>query len=218
MKKPFYKKWWFYVLIIAVLIAAFSGSPSDTEQTEQSSQPAISQSDTPSEITEPEPTVETFKAGQYKIGTDIPAGEYRLVSENSFGGYFAVTSDSTGNFQSILANDNFQTNSIIYVIDGQYLELVNCVAYNIEDAPEPVIIDGMLQSGMYRIGVDIPAGEYKVIVDKDAILNSGYIEVSSASDHNFSSIVTNDNFEGEKYITVSDGQYLKLSSCQLRID
>ena len=59
---------------------------------------------------------------------------------------------------------------------------------------------------MFRVGIDLPAGEYKIHANK-----SGYVEVSSDSSHQFRSIVMNDNFEGDKYVTVSDGQYLTLN-------
>ena len=56
---------------------------------------------------------------------------------------------------------------------------------------------------MYKVGVDIKAGEYKVQSDAD-----GYIEVTKNSSHVLESVVSNDNFSGEKYITVKKGQYL----------
>ena len=62
--------------------------------------------------------------------------------------------------------------------------------------------------GIYKVGEDIPAGEYQV----EASSGLGYIEVSSDSRHQIEGIITNDNFEGNKYITVQDGQYLTLSN------
>ncbi|HOV40818.1 MAG TPA: hypothetical protein PLM59_03435 [Oscillospiraceae bacterium] len=162
--------------------------------------------DTPANVT-------TYDEGMYKIGSDMPAGEYVLIT-NSFG-YFAITSDSTGDFSSILANDNFLNRSIITVKDGQYLTLERCTAYAFDDAPEVDLSSGEIADGMYKVGTDIPAGEYKISDDSSGM---GYVEVSNSSSHDLSNIVSNDNFNGERYITVSEGQYLKLSRAKLKLN
>lgn len=63
--------------------------------------------------------------------------------------------------------------------------------------------------GMYKIGTDMPTGEYKLTAEGSS---SGYWEVtvSSAAD---ADIVGNDNFSGSTYVAVTDGQYLKLNQC-----
>lgn len=70
-----------------------------------------------------------------------------------------------------------------------------------------------LQDGMYKVGVDIEPGEYKVKSD-----SLGYVEVSKNAKGVLSSIISNDNFEGEKYVTVKKGQYLKLNGAELILD
>lgn len=68
---------------------------------------------------------------------------------------------------------------------------------------------GVLKEGMYRVGSDIEAGEYKLTATRSS---GGYWKVtaSSAAD---ADIVGNDNFSNSTYVTVSEGQYLKLSGC-----
>ena len=46
----------------------------------------------------------------------------------------------------------------------------------------------------------------------------GYIEVSSDSRGVLDSIITNDNLMEDSYITVQDGQYLKLSGAEININ
>ena len=72
----------------------------------------------------------------------------------------------------------------------------------------PTSKNGVYSEGMYKVGKDLPAGEYKVTCNSEY---SCYIEVSSDSTGNFDSIITNDNFDGEKYVTVSEGQYLTVT-------
>ena len=66
--------------------------------------------------------------------------------------------------------------------------------------------------GMYKVGVDIPAGEYNVIAEQG---QSAYLEVSS--DSTGDSIITNNIFENNMYITVTDGQYLTLNRCYISL-
>lgn len=205
--KPLWKRWWFWVIAIVIIIALASSGDETTTTTSNSgdSNPVAT---TPAE---PEPE-NAFKSGMYKVGSDIPAGEYVLITSGD--AYFAITSDSSGSLESILANDNFTSRSIVSVSDGQYLELTACKAYPFAEAPAVDKSNGILESGMYKVGVDIPAGEYKV----ESINSMGYLEVSSDSRHTLNSIVTNDNFEGSKYITVKDGQYLKLSNVRVYLN
>lgn len=158
----------------------------------------------------PTPAVKTYDPGMYKIGVDMPAGEYVLTSNDQ--AYFQVTKDSTGTLESIIANENFTNQTILTVNDGQYLTLRDCTAYAFKDAPAVQPVDGYLQEGMYKVGYGLSPGEYKVISEGE-----GYTEISSNSSHTLGSIISNDNFQGEKYITVQASQYLKLDHCKLKM-
>lgn len=139
--------------------------------------------------------------GMYKVGLDIFAGEY-VVFASDGSGYFSVSSDS--NQEDILFNENFDYNSIITVNDGEYLKLERCYAVPFDEVDE---ID-LTGDGMFKVGTHIPAGEYKL----DSGTNSGYYCVYS--DSRQQDIIVNDNFEGQNYVTVSDGQYLVLDRCK----
>lgn len=145
---------------------------------------------------------EKYESGQYKVGNDIPEGEYVMFTDY-VSGYFGLTSDANGN--DIIANENFDYNSIISIKDGEYLELSNCYAVSIEEV-EKLPID---KANMFKIGTHLSPGEYKVISDGDR----GYYCIYG--DDRQDDIVANDNFSGQSYITVSDGQYLVLSHCHI---
>lgn len=208
-----------YLFIVLVVYGAVSGpksttttssSAASTSSTPTSSTPTSSSSTpSPQPVT---PSVKTYSAGMYKIGSDMPAGEYVLTADSM--AYFQVAKDSTGGMDSILSNDNFTNRSIITVTDGQYLTLRGCTAYAFKDALKVQPVDGYLSDGMYKVGVDLPAGEYKISATGDMAYN----EVSSDSTHSMNSIVSNDNFQGEKYITIKDGQYLKLNNAKLKLN
>lgn len=61
--------------------------------------------------------------------------------------------------------------------------------------------------GTYKVGVDIPAGEYVLF----ATSGSGYFAVTS--DSSGDDILFNDNFTYNSIITIRDGEYLELSRC-----
>lgn len=148
-----------------------------------------------------------YGEGSYKVGKNIPEGEYVLFATSSYGAYFSINSDSSGVLDSIIVNDNFNYNSIVTIADGTYLELSRCYAVPIGKAK--VDTSG---EGMFRVGTHLDVGEYEIISTSDI---GAYIEVSSDSTHEFNSIVSNDNFNNNKYITIEDGQYLTISRGKL---
>jgi hypothetical protein len=200
-KKPIFKRWWFWAIIIfVVIIAASSGSTENPTQTEGTSSP------TSSSPAVPAPDDKSIKPGMYKVGTDFQPGEYVIVGS----GYFEVTKDSTGQFDSIICNDNFQNRSIITVRDGEYIKIQSGKTYPFNEAPKVDSSASTLPSGMYKVGIDLQPGEYKLKSSGD-----GYVEVTGNSRHDLMAIVSNDNFSGEKYITIKAGQYIKLQRADL---
>ncbi len=224
-KTPIYKKWWFYVAIILV-IGIFGSASEDTTVADTNEQPvatpapdtnentenqvAVQPEETPVSTPTPAPKDTVIKPGTYKIGTDLPAGEYLFIADSM--SYIEIASDSTGSFESIIANDTVTGHRYITVKDGEYLKLQGGKAYAVADAPSVVPADGLYKDGMYKVGTDIPAGEYKVVVTS----SMGYIEVSSGSRGTFDQIITNDVPTADTYITVSDGQYLTLQGVEIQ--
>ena len=64
--------------------------------------------------------------------------------------------------------------------------------------------------GTYKVGTDIPSGEYELTATDDSGI--GYWEVTNTSLAT-AYIVGNENFSGGTYVTVTNGQYLTLSDC-----
>lgn len=190
------------VVLLGGIIGAFSDEPkSDTVTKKDDSTVAANAEE---KKAEPEKGI---TGGQYKVGADMPAGEYVIVGS----GYLQISSDSSGEFGSIVENDNYSNRTIISVTDGQYVQFSGR-AYTLEEAPKVDTSSGTLPDGKYKVGVDFPAGEYKVVPNGD-----GYLAVSTSASESTNSIVTNDNFNTEKYITVQDGQYLKLNRASLKL-
>jgi len=212
----------FVALVVISMVACGGSDPStNTTQNEQVSSAAEKPASTPAESEqtvepvkeekkEPEDKITKFKSSSYKVGTDMPAGEYKLFSDDIMS-YFEISKDSSGSFDSIVANDNFFNFSYISVKDGQYVKLQGCYAVPIAEAPVYSQDETKYIPGKYKVGFDIPAGEYKVIADGAM----AYIEVSKNSSATLDAVISNDVFEGNKYITVSDGQYIKLQDAYI---
>lgn len=160
--------------------------------------------------TEAEATAKYYQEGVYKIGKDLPAGEYLLISydDQYVGGYMCVSSDSNQN--DIIHNELFLTFHYITVENGQYLELTRCGAVSVEEDSLSFKSYDDLGPGMYKVGVDIPAGEYKLTADKGALAAYSCIYDNSTASRK---IISNDIINNNAYVTVKQGQYLLLKSC-----
>lgn len=198
------------ILVLFILGSLGSGAGNETTPTKEVSNNVSAEASNEQSKEEVEDTTFKLGPGSYKVGTDLKEGLYLAISEGGFS-YLEVAKDSTGEFDSIISNDNFSTNRYIYLSDGQYLKLQRAQLVKPEENQLDMDNASNLKDGMYKVGLDIDAGEYKV----KATGGSGYVEVCKDATGTFNSIVSNDNFEGEKYITVKEGQYLKLSGAEL---
>lgn len=151
-------------------------------------------------------------SGDYKVGEDIPAGEYYVKCNDGINCYVEIASDSSGTLDSIITNLNTVGGVYITVYEGEYLSVSGGDIYELADAPVPEPEGGYYPEGQYKVGEDIPAGEYTL----EAIDGLGYVEITPDSRHDLFSIITNDNFETNKIITVSEGQYIEFSGAQLK--
>ncbi len=149
-----------------------------------------------------------YSAGMYKVGRDISAGEYYVYTYSSLC-YLELALDSTHTLKDIICNETIDTYAYITVQDGEYLTVNRGVFVPIANAERPTPENGVLKDGMYKAGRDIPAGEYTIYSDSD---RNAYFEVAINSRHTLSSIVKNENFIGERYITVQEGQYLTIKN------
>jgi len=155
----------------------------------------------------------SFKAGTYEVGDKLPAGEYILVASGT--GYYEITSDTSGSPSSVLAQDVFNTYSYVTVSEGQYIRIGVATAYPVTGKVKLADLvtiknsDGTYKEGMYKVGVDIDAGEY-LLKSTDDGTTGAYYEVDPDSSGNAASIISNGAFDEDTSVTVVDGEYLKV--------
>lgn len=177
---------------------------SEIEQENSTEKPTEKETEAPTEA--PTETPNVYPESTYKVGQDMPAGEYVVFATSEYGGYYSVNRDSSGDLDSIISNNNFDYCDIVTVSNGQYFELSMAQAVPAADAQIDTSGDGT-----FRVGYEITAGEFKLQSTSEY---GGYYAVYDSS-YPDAEIVTNDNFEGTTYVTVSEGQYLKLSGCKI---
>lgn len=148
--------------------------------------------------------------GMYKVGVDIPEGEYILIRSKDERYLSSVCVSSDGNKSDIITYDIFDTHHYITVKSGQYLEINGCTATSSNG--KRILVEDLekISQGTYKVGTDIPAGEYKLTEAPDAVIASVCIQNTSEADHD---IISYNIVKNTSYITVKDGQYLVLSDC-----
>lgn len=88
------------------------------------------------------------------------------------------------------------------------------VEHNVRTYP---IGNGWKNAGIYKVGTDIPAGEY-LLMSRTTVASYSYYEVMKKQFLGYSApdnIITNDVFLGSRYITVKDGRYFLLVNAQI---
>ncbi|PFG03345.1 hypothetical protein [Bacillus sp. es.034] len=153
-----------------------------------------------------------YDSGSYIKG-DIAEGEYAFIPFDGSGQYYAEK-DGAGN---IIDNENFDSFGYVYVhgagnIDtgGVLISPASFETLGVKSAKEIYQVVNQVEgeykeSAWYKVGVDIPAGQYVI-----ESYGEGYVAVMSGPVGN-NDIVDNEIFNGRYQLSVSDGQYLKIS-------
>ena len=147
-----------------------------------------------------------YGEGSYKVGVDIPAGQYYVKQDSTYSAYIQISSDSNGD--NILFNENFDNHHFVTLKNGEYFELTRGKCTSVENITLDVDTSN-IPVGFYRVGIDIPAGEYQLTCNSNY---SGYYAIYD-NDTSGRDIQSNDNFPTTKYVTVKNGDYIQLHRC-----
>lgn len=167
----------------------------------------------------------------YKIGSDIPAGEYYIEATSTAD--YGEINVSIVYLSDVAINDfvdDTDINAMIPIMGSSYLTLdesdgylylTSANAYLADAKPlTKVNSDDYYSTGMYKIGVDIPAGNYTLEMLSEPGIDSAGYEITNDSTFN--------NNESERpfnlttvektvpvNVSVEDGQYLRVVGCKL---
>ena len=154
-----------------------------------------------------------FSNGEFKVGTDFKSGEYMLLwnNPNDKEASYSIKSSNGKSDGAVIFNMDYGGYNVLTLRDGEYITLkgdCGIVKYGHLKSPNP--IDGFFYSGYYRVGIDIPEGEYRIEPEYDD--ESVAIVFSNKS---LLSIVKTVEVLSQKYIKVFDGQIIFLDGCKL---
>lgn len=148
-----------------------------------------------------------LKQGMYLVNSEIQPGLYK---GNDPFCYWARLSDLTGSFSSIIANDNAEGQFYLEIAPTDFAFEVKCTITRIAELPaanpNPPTT---LEKGMYLVNIDIKPGNYKGNGE------SCYWERLSSVSGQFSSIIANDNGQGQFYVQVLPTDFALKTKCPL---
>ncbi|PIC87286.1 hypothetical protein CSV72_04760 [Sporosarcina sp. P20a] len=190
--------------------------PSNTVSDENSTQPTT----TTAKPTETEKqlnssTMTSITDGTYEVGTDIEPGEYLVFSNGVT--LLENTTDQSGNPDSIVFNVALDGRSHTYVTvrQGEYFTLKGGEMYPVASSPSIKPANGIYKDGQYKVGTDIPAGTYTLLVEDQSDI--GFYEISKNSRQDMMDLLVSDVVEGETSINITDGQYLTIRNAYLKV-
>ena len=154
---------------------------------------------------------EFYAVGQYKVGSDIPAGEYLAIGK----GYLELSKTPNADIGNIIFNDNFEGQCYIDAQEGEYIKILSELKlYPTDSAPKILPNNGKIPQGQFKVGTDVPAGEYKIIAE-----DNGYFEIATGTRRDTGKIIKNQFVPtaSSLYATVENGQYLRLKNSAAEI-
>lgn len=122
-----------------------------------------------------------------------------------------------GNYSYILttSTDRISLDESSYITilkDGKEIKDLICKSGNVKQ--EQLNNDQMVyDEGMYKVGTDIPAGEYKLTAKED---RPAIIFVMKTPNRTIDSIISHNTFRNQGYVSVENGQYLKVNGATFK--
>lgn len=202
----------FYLLIILCLVLTSCTSTKETQiSKDEKTASEILQKD------EDKIDYHKFGPGTYEVGKDIPAGEYEVL----WSSYVSILTDKSilDGGEIIDLADGFSIIRYVEVNDGEFLKIEDddeinqsengeeCFVYPADEFP-PYESDIYIL-GTYKVGKDIPAGNYKVtLVDGET---SGYVAREEYPIGKNARTIVSANIKGPTDLLLEEGEYVKLS-------
>lgn len=164
------------------------------------------------EFIDPSDFSDCLANGTYKCGVEFEPGDYYIVSMFDAEACYDV-SDTPNDFPGLGSKIIHKIN----VKNGQYIKLGYAFL-----VPEKLIdLNNLQKYGIFLVGKDFPAGEYKIESVTDMYQNKTYmVQALSAyqitSDSPFGKVVESSMlFDKQSYITLQDGQYITMNNLRL---
>ena len=230
IKEPLYMKWWAWVtvfLITAVIVNYTTedmpeydevvdhvdvDSAPDDQMYNDDALPVMATVDIDSDESQDD-LADYNTPATFLVGTDIPTGEYFVMSGVGEFGYILLTRSRNLDVHEIIWQKHFENHTIINLLEGEYLTTKNATLIPIDDAIVPNFENGILHSGTYRVGVDIPPGVYTLFPLENKV---GYFEAATSSHYLEAHTVQRRNFSEPITIALNIGDYFTLMRAEIK--
>lgn len=157
--------------------------------------------------------------GVYKCGVDFEPGNYYIVSLYGAESGYDI-SDSSDDFML----GEYKIIRKINVKKGQYIKFGDAILI----PEEKIDINNWKKYGVFAVGKDLPAGEYRIKGLTDKYYNNDYginiqgstlsaYQIFNDSPANSESITSKFLFKNQEYITLKDGQYIAITNLILTL-
>lgn len=172
------------------------------------------------EIEHPTATNGKYTPGVYKVGRDIPQGEYvvKKVSKTNYGGF--SFKHSVDPYVQNFSNDfNFVDVPIYYTLSkiGSYIIVTSCELTPASNAGDILAPNGGVYSaGMYKVGVDIAPGTYKITPDGSG--KTHYAVYTDSTGNDSATKIDLTRISKETNITVAEGEYLYIYNATMKFN
>ena len=136
---------------------------------------------------------------------------YKRQSDYTYGGAYVIsTAREASDYDQIIDYNYFSYNAIIRIAEGQYLYLVDCTASPVDEVPQLDYSRGE----MYKVGLQLPAGTYR-LKSNGSSYSYGRAYILSAPSDNYEDVVESFTVsdDAKTVVTVKSGQYLQLKNC-----
>lgn len=165
-----------------------------------------------SEIKKLATTGEVLDIGSSEVGH--LSGEYVIIkyTNQNFGATVEGFSRNESGKLDLALIDLVPSQIYINVDHMNEVTLKNTVGIKV-DKVNNIKPKGKQHDGMYKVGVDIPAGKYELQQKDNSPYLFGYYAIhNSALTGDLSTIVKNDNFQRNAFVEVEEGQFLELNN------
>ncbi len=193
-----------FVLEEGQYIHIYEAEVTATDQTEVAQVNVIKKGADIAFDTQAKPVLSVTGEKTFTAGKDIKPGEYVAI-----GDFISLEtySDNSFDFKARGGDILINNSAIMTLKDGEYVDFdIDAKLYLIDKAPSLTPADGVYKSGMYKVGVHIPAGIYICNVREDEY--KGYVTIYKDSKNRRSSELSTTKIEETKEITLVEGQYV----------
>lgn len=157
--------------------------------------------------------VHSYGAGVYCVGVDIPEGDYAIIEEpNAMFASVVVRREEDSN-SALILHKLITGQADISLRRDTWVTLSEVRAWPLGKEPSRAGADGTLPEGAYLVGVQLPAGRYRIARLETAPLSSYTLYAGIPGDTG--KLMRFEVIHDPMELDLEEGDYIELSGCTL---